>query len=171
MTMVTRLAWEHTVKSFLPKYWINSQWGGLARSCDRLDTLYLHYHNAYGYQTFQGNAITWHEPLITFTTWSHVTVWKIYSSFFIRFMATKLEMEVQLQMLKLSPNSYLVVIFWNEIKTTKKVSTTVQSEELYFNVFNLLKVTGSHSRYKDCVASVISMPLFLTLNSVIIDLL
>ena len=56
-------------------------------------------------------VITWHEPLITFTTWSHVTVWKIYSSSFIRFMATKLEVEVQPQMLKLSPNSYLVVIF------------------------------------------------------------
>ena len=58
-----------------------------------------------------------HDPLIKWPTWDHVTVWKIYISIFMRFIANKLGRLVTLgrifitQMLKSSPTSCLLVSF------------------------------------------------------------
>ena len=38
---------------------VNVSWGGLLKSREVLDLLYLHYHNAHGHQTWQVCYIQW----------------------------------------------------------------------------------------------------------------
>ena len=75
--------------------------------------MYLH-HNRQGV-----DIVSWapkHDPLIKWPTWGHMTVWKIYISIFLRFMADKLGRLLTLgrifitQTLKSSRTSYLMML-------------------------------------------------------------
>ena len=58
-------------------YWyIHLTLPGLGRSSDKLKTLFLYYHNAYGHQTRQSGDIPWRAPTQK-ETWSfiHVVLW------------------------------------------------------------------------------------------------
>ena len=59
----------------------------------------------------------------------------------------------------------------NGIKTPRKVHKTVQLEESYFNVFLTPQSHSKSIKIQKYVTSVISIPLFLTLNSVTTELL
>ena len=88
-------------------------WRGLPKSRYKLKAIYLHYHGAYGHQTWQDADLPWltptHEVTLPFgwrftlkgsyhiVTWpflvrwsyvDHLTVWKIYISTFAKLMAT-----------------------------------------------------------------------------------
>ena len=69
-----------TMRDSCTKSHKNLSWYGLGRSHDKLKTLYLHYHSAYGHQTLQdGNVprwapthkVTW--PFQQVVLWDHVT--------------------------------------------------------------------------------------------------
>ena len=91
---------------------MTSQWSGLALSCEKQNT-YLHLKKMYEHHIRQSAAIALEAPkqesLIKWTTWGHVTVWKIL--IFMRFIANKLVRLLTLgrifsmQSLKLSPTS------------------------------------------------------------------
>ena len=73
------------------------QWGSLVRSHDKLNKLNLHLQKTNGHQIRQEadlrdrhQRLKPHYPLITWSTWCQLTIWKIYISILIRLMATKL---------------------------------------------------------------------------------
>ena len=82
------------LRSSHPYICMAPQWGGHVRSRSKWNTLYLDLQETYGYETRQDANLLWgithlklHDSLITWLSWRHVTMWKIYISTFTRLVA------------------------------------------------------------------------------------
>ena len=53
--------WWHTLMGSCLQSHI-TLWSHIVRSCDKLKSVYLHYHSAYGYQTWQDGNLPWWAP-------------------------------------------------------------------------------------------------------------
>ena len=97
MLMVTRLIMVVRIaRSFHPWFCMTLQWGGYARSRNKLNTLYLYLEKTDGRQT--GKVLTCserlsslksHNTLITWYTWGHVKILKNYILTIKRLMTSK----------------------------------------------------------------------------------
>ena len=128
-----------------------------------------------------------HDPLIKWPIWGHVTVWKIYISIFMRFIANELGRLLTLgrifitQMLKSSPTScwnlqpcsqyfgncrYLTKCFshtkWNEtwLLLTKILSTSwLTSSQVTYNLRKNLKTPWNYSLVSNLLLKMKVLPI------------
>ena len=140
--LLSKCLWPHDLSG-----WQNTgttpQCGGHVRSRDKLNLLYLHLQKTYENQTRQGTDLQWelpslkpYDPLITWPTWGHTTISKIYIFFITRLMASKpgrlltYGRRFITQTLKSSPPSYFRLL--------QCVAPTHNAlSELLFDIFTL----------------------------------
>ena len=108
-------------------------WPCLVRRREKLKSLYLHYHNAYGDQTWQEGNLPWKVPVFKFkwafgheVLWDHVTNWNYYISTTATSTATKICRTVTYLdgLLSIQSNDLLITWFY---KTTGKNKIVISS--------------------------------------------
>ena len=132
MPMATKPGRVVTFSEELPPQSQETPWScGLASSNDKLNMLYLYYHNDYGYQTWQGSSIEWRmsfsnvrKSLNDVLLQGHVTNYICYISTTTKPLAINLSKVVSYYKMlppKKSDNP-LNVVFWDHVTNQKRFS-------------------------------------------------